>query len=89
MVDIILALMVAQGLAIIGLRRMGWALVAPRDYVFNALPGACLLLALRSALVDAPWTWVAACLLAGLLTHWLELWHRARTGGALTESEAG
>jgi len=78
MVDIILVLMVAQGLAIIGLRKLGWAVITPQSYALNALPGACLLLALRGALVDATWTLIAACLFAGLLMHWLELWQRAR-----------
>lgn len=82
MVDIILALMVVQGIAIIGLRKLGWAFITPRDYLFTALPGACLLLALRSALVDAHWTLTAGWLLAGLVTHLLELWQRSRAGRA-------
>ncbi|GAB5498737.1 MAG: hypothetical protein PsegKO_10480 [Pseudohongiellaceae bacterium] len=86
MVDIILALMVAQGIAIIGLRNLGWALITPRDYLFTALPGACLLLALRSALVDGHWTVTAGCLLAGLVTHLLELWQRSKAGRALKDS---
>ncbi|MGM0633397.1 MAG: hypothetical protein ACQETO_09520 [Pseudomonadota bacterium] len=49
-----------------------------RDYLFLALPGACLMLAVRSALTDANWSHVAAWLLAALVTHWLELWHRSQ-----------
>lgn len=78
-VDVILALMVLQGLALHMLAKMGRQVLPLRDYLFNALPGAGLLLALRSALVDAHWQVIAACLLAALVCHWLELWHRTRS----------
>lgn len=77
-VDVILALMVVQGLALQVLASIGRPVLSLRDYLFNAMPGAGLMLALRGALVDAHWQVIAGCLLAALLCHWLELWHRAR-----------
>ena len=76
-VDIILVLVLLQGLLIKGAasRFPGLRLA---DYCLAVLPGICLLLALRAALVQAQWNWIAACLLAALLAHWLELWRRSR-----------
>jgi Flp pilus assembly protein TadB len=54
--------------------------ISLRDYIFSAVPGAFLLLALRNALTGSPWTWIALCLLAGLFSYWLELWQRRRQG---------
>jgi len=45
----------------------------------NVASGACLLLALRFALVEGPWTWIAACLLGALGMHVTDLrsrWNR-------------
>ena len=74
-VDVIIGLILLQGL-------LGQVLVpriirlSTRDYFFTVLPGIMLLLSLRAALVQAQWLWISACLLGGLLTHWLDLWHR-------------
>lgn len=78
-IDIILVLMVFQGLALGWVYRVYGKVIAPRDYIYNVLPGACLMLALRAALVEAHWLWVAISLLAGLFTHWVELGRRSVT----------
>ena len=75
-IDVILVLMLIQGLALVWLYRRRGGSLTPTDYLFNVLPGAFLMLALRAALVDASWTWVAICLTGSLVTHWLELWRR-------------
>ncbi|WP_439814962.1 hypothetical protein [Zavarzinia sp. CC-PAN008] len=69
-VDLILAVLVLEVLAL-GLwrRRLMAMLVA-------ALPGACLLLALRCALTDAGWPWVALWLALSFPAHLLDLWRR-------------
>ena len=42
------------------------------------LSGAALMLALRFALTDGPWTWIAGALLAALVAHLLDLGLRFR-----------
>jgi len=75
-IDVILVLMAIQATVLLAVHRRTGTGMAPADYFINLLPGACLMLALRAALVNAHWTWVALCLVAALLAHWLELWRR-------------
>ena len=46
--------------------------------LLNLVAGSCLLLALRGALVDAPWRWTAACLMVALIAHLADLGQRWR-----------
>lgn len=77
-VDLILGLLVLETLAL-GLyrRRTGRG---PRltDVAPFIAAGACLLLALRSALVGAPWVWIAAALALSGVAHALDLARRFR-----------
>lgn len=74
-VDLALAVMVLEWLLFASIRRSRrWAV----DHLLALLPGACLLLALRLAMVDAHWSWVAAALTAALLTHLVDLSRRWR-----------
>ena len=68
-VDLIIALMVAEAL-VLGLlyRRTGKG-VSLADLLPNMLAGLFLLLALRAALTGAPWTWIALSLIAALIAH--------------------
>ena len=50
--------------------------VAAKDFVANWVSGLCLMFALRSALADAWWVWVAMWLLASGLVHAGDLWSR-------------
>ena len=66
--DLILGLLVLEvvALSVVGRqRRLGLLAVAAP----TLLSGAALLLALRGALVDAWWGWIAAALLLGLFAH--------------------
>jgi len=78
-VDLILGLMVAEALALIIYRRRTGRGIAPLDLVGNLLAGLCLLLALRAALVDAAWGWIAAWLSVALIAHLLDLQRRWKT----------
>jgi hypothetical protein len=51
---------------------------APADTVIYLLSGLCLMLAVRAALIDAGWVWVAVWLTAGLVAHLLDLFRRWR-----------
>jgi hypothetical protein len=59
--------------------------VAPRELLGNLVSGACLMLAVRAALLDAPWQQVAAWLLSSLLAHLADLalrWRRRARSAA-------
>jgi hypothetical protein len=47
--------------------------IAPRALVGSLVSGACLMLAVRAALIDAPWEHVAAWLLLSLVAHLADL----------------
>jgi len=70
-VDLIIAVLALEVLVLAAWRRAG--LVTP---VVAALPGACLLLALRAALTDAGWIWIALWLTAAFPAHLADLWRR-------------
>lgn len=73
-VDLILALVALEALALMALgRRRG---VAVLDVVAALAPGVALMLALRAALTDAWWGWVAAWLGASLIAHLADLSRR-------------
>lgn len=55
--------------------------VAPRELIGNLVSGACLMLAVRAALLDAPWQQLAAWLLLSLLAHLADLALRWRRRG--------
>jgi hypothetical protein len=77
-VDLILGFMVLEGLVLaVWHRRTGRGL-APLDVLANVLAGACLLLALRAALVGAAWFWIALALSAALFAHLFDLVRRWR-----------
>jgi len=73
MIDIILALVVAEAVALLAFRAFFGRGPAPAAFVGNLLAGAFLLLALRNALDGGSWTWMAICLLAALVAHLADL----------------
>lgn len=77
-VDAILALVVVEGVVLALLHRRRGVGVAPVDLVGFLASGAALLLALRSALVGAPWGATAAWLAAALVAHVVDLARRWR-----------
>jgi hypothetical protein len=78
LVDVVLALVALEGLALVVLHRATGRGPRPADLLANLLSGAFLLLALRSALVGAWWGWTALCLAAALLAHAADLLPRLR-----------
>jgi hypothetical protein len=71
-VDIILVVMLLEMGVLLATRRLPAA-----DIAFMMLPGACLLLALRAALVGAPWGYVAASLAASFVAHMIDVFRRS------------
>jgi hypothetical protein len=77
-IDLILAIMVIEAAALMIYRsRTGRGIPAIGLFV-NLMAGAFLLMAARSALVEAPWTWTAAWLAAALAAHIADLAQRWR-----------
>jgi hypothetical protein len=64
LVDLTLAIVAAELLAIALYWRLSRRGIAPRQLLPNLLAGAFLLLALRLALSGYSWPWYAACLAA-------------------------
>jgi hypothetical protein len=50
------------------------------DVALLLLPGACMMLALRAALVGADWPWIALALAASFPVHLADLFRRSRGG---------
>ena len=77
-VDAILALVVVEAALLTVLHRRRGVGVPPPDLLGYLASGAALLLAVRSALVGAPWTSTASWLAAALVAHLVDLARRWR-----------
>ena len=76
LVDLILGLVVAEAGLVLAYRSRTGRGVAFVDLLCNQLAGAFLLLALRAALTQAGWTWIALNLSAALAAHLADLRRR-------------
>lgn len=80
-IDLILAMTALEAIALALWHRQTGRGIAPRDYLANLISGACILVALRLALVAAWWGWIGLSLAAALAAHAVELRRRwAKTG---------
>lgn len=64
--DIVLGVMLVEGLVLYAFRRTG---LSALDILFMLLPGAWLVVALRAALTDVEWPWIALALVLSFATH--------------------
>jgi len=76
LVDLALALLVAESLLLAHRHRRGRTGIPARDLLPNMLAGAALLAALRLALADAPWYWLLTALAVALAAHLADLRRR-------------
>lgn len=76
-VDIVIAFMALEAFALMLANRWG-SRFGKLDTVLLLVPGLCLLLALRSALLDGSWQTIAAWLVAALIAHLADLTRRLR-----------
>ncbi len=74
--DLVLAVMLIEGIALCWLRQRSAKGPTPATIIIGLLPGACLVLALRGALVGAWWGWIALALSASLFAHLADLRRR-------------
>ena len=78
LVDLAIAITLAEGLVLCLLHRRTGRGVAPRDLLPNLAAGLCLMAAVRASITGAGWTWVAAGLLAAGLAHGVDVHRRWR-----------
>ncbi len=71
--DLIMALMVLEALVFVAYYHSTSRGTAPIDLLSNLLAGICLLIALRGALWNMRWGWIALFLSAALLAHLTDL----------------
>jgi hypothetical protein len=67
--DVILGILVLEALAFAAYRRITGRGFRLFELLPNMLAGGCLVLALRTALVMADWTWTALALAAAFVAH--------------------
>jgi hypothetical protein len=75
-VDLILALVVVEATILLIYRSATGRGVPAVGLLINLLAGAFLLMALRGAMLNAPWIWTAAWLAAALIAHVADLAQR-------------
>lgn len=77
-VDLVLGMMMLEAALLVGYRRRTGRGVRIAELLTFLVAGACLLLALRAALVGASWEWIAAALAGALAAHLADLGLRWR-----------
>jgi hypothetical protein len=75
-VDLVLAVLALELIALLWWKRKAGRAQAALNALGALLPGACLLMALRASLTDAPWMWVAFWLALSFPIHLFDLWRR-------------
>jgi hypothetical protein len=68
--------MFLEGIGLLLYRRSTGRGLGPLTILTGLVPGACLVLALRGALVGAWWGWIALALSVSLLAHLVDLRQR-------------
>jgi hypothetical protein len=77
-IDLILALVVLETLALVVFQRRTGRGIAPAALLPNVFAGVFLLLALRGALVGSAWGLIDLCLLGAMAAHFADLRQRLR-----------
>lgn len=79
LIDVILCLVLVEAIALTVIHRLTGRGVAARELIGLLLAGGFLLLALRAALTDSAWLWVALWLTLALVAHIADLAMRWRS----------
>lgn len=77
-VELVIAVTLAEGLVLAVLHARTGRGVAPRDYALNLLSGLCLMAALRAVLLGQGWMPQAGWLAVAGAAHGADLWSRWR-----------
>ena len=76
LVEFIIALTVLEAVALLAYHRLTGKGLSPSHYALNLTSGLCLMLAVRSVLLEHDWRWTVLCLSAAGLAHGTDLWRR-------------
>lgn len=76
--DLILAFMVFEVVALMVWLRATASIGTIADLAPNISAGACLVLALRGALMAAPWPMIAGALTGAFVSHLIDIYRRLR-----------
>ena len=79
LVDVALGITALEVIVLLVVRQRTGSGIAPRALLANVGAGLFLMLAVRAALVDAPWPWLAGLFAAAGAAHIVDLalrWHR-------------
>ena len=90
LIDWILALVALEGAAVLGWRALSGRGPQPLAFLSNLVVGAFLLIALRGAVSGASGAWIAACVVAGFLAHFVDLaarWGEGRRSLAIDSAQ--
>ena len=90
LIDWILALVAMEGAAILGWRALRGSGPQPLAFLSNLVAGVFLLIALRGAVSGASGAWIAACMFAGFVAHFVDLaarWGDGRSNVAIEPAQ--
>ncbi len=73
-VDIIIVMIIAEVLLLAWFSKKNKFGITPGRFILRTLPGVFIFLALRCALVDSAWQWIAFFLVASLLSHIFDIY---------------
>ena len=76
LIEFIIALTVLEACALLAYHRLTRKGLQPAQYALNLVAGLCLMLAVRSVLMDHHWLLTVLCLSSAGLAHWTDLWRR-------------
>jgi hypothetical protein len=76
LVDLVIVLSLLETVFLLVHHRLTGRGIAPSQFLANMVSGLCLMLALRAALTQSAWTWVALPLAAAGIVHASDLWRR-------------
>ena len=80
-VFIILALVVIEAAALLVLYRKTGRGIPTTPMIANLIAGGCLMLAIRSALLDHPWAWIGLFMALSLVAHLVDFGSRIAKDG--------
>ncbi len=78
-VDVIIAMVIAEGMLISWLSKKNKFGISVNRFIIHTLPGVFIFLALRCALIDSAWQWIAFFLIASLVSHIVDIYMMAET----------
>ena len=76
LIDTVIVFALVEGVALALYHRRTGRGVAVGEFAANLVAGLCLMLALRGAVADAGWPWMALCLLGAGVAHGTDVWRR-------------